>query len=75
MKDNVPTRRIVGYVAIIAALLVFYAMLLNVNSSGTLLSPGSQAPPIRALGWLNGGPPPDDQLDGNVVVIECFASW
>ena len=77
MNERVPTRRIVGYFVIISALLLFYGVLLRTTplSSGTLLSPGSEAPPISALGWLNGGPPPADQLEGNVVVIDCFASW
>ena len=75
MNDSVPTRRIVGYVVIVSVLLVFYGLLLNHTSSGTLLSAGSEAPPISALGWLNGGPPLSDQLEGNVVVIDSFASW
>ncbi len=57
---------------VIAALLVAYVV---DTPSSTLLKPGSVAPPIRALGWLGGGPMGKEQLSGNVVVIDCFASW
>ena len=75
MNRSVPTGRIVGYFVIISVLLLVYGLLLSTTPSSTLLKPGSLAPPIEALGWLNGGPVASEKLAGNVVVIDCFASW
>ncbi len=72
-KSSASSRWVLGIALVIAALLVAYVAL--DTSSGTLLKPGSVAPPIRALGWLGGGPVSEEQLSGNVVVIDCFASW
>ena len=33
---------------------------------------GPQAPPIEALGWVNGPAPPPVNSAGDVVVIDCF---
>ena len=44
------------------------------SASGySALSSGSEAPTIQAAGWTNGGPPTD--LEGNVIVLEIFATW
>ena len=32
-------------------------------------------PEIQAEGWLNGDGPTKADLEGKVVVIECFAHW
>ena len=71
-KSSASPLWILGMVLVITALLVVYVV---DTPSSTLLKPGSVAPPIRALGWLHGGPVSEEQLSGNVVVIDCFASW
>lgn len=43
------------------------------GSGYSALPSGSQAPEIQAAGWTNGGPPAD--LEGNVIVLEMFATW
>ena len=73
-KSSASPLWVLGIVLVIAALLVAYVGLDTSSGSGTLLKPGSVAPPIQALGWLNGGPVSEEQLSGNVVVIDCFAS-
>lgn len=45
----------------------------NGCSSYSALPSGSEAPAITANGWIHGKAPPD--LDGNVVVLEVFATW
>ena len=59
----------------LAALLVAIglAALTGCGSRYSALSPGNQAPAVQAAGWTNGGPPED--LEGNVVVLEMFATW
>ena len=51
----------------------------SLPNAGTLdagtLDAGTMAPPIRALSWLNGPAPDKAEMAGNVVVIDCFASW
>jgi|GEM_PF-4111592 len=43
------------------------------GSGYSALSSGSEAPAITATGWTNGDPPED--LEGNIVVLEMFATW
>ena len=38
----------------------------------TALEPGSGMPTLAAAGWTNGEAP---QTQGNVVVLEAFATW
>jgi hypothetical protein len=33
---------------------------------------GPQAPPIEALGWINGPAPPPVNSAGDVIVVDCF---
>ncbi len=33
---------------------------------------GPQAPPIEALGWVNGPAPPPVNSGGDVIVVDCF---
>lgn len=35
----------------------------------------SAVPTLRAAGWVNGPPPPRDQLEGNVVLVDVWAAW
>jgi hypothetical protein len=39
------------------------------------LSAGTELPTIQAEGWLNGSGVTHADLQGKVVVIECFAYW
>lgn len=36
---------------------------------------GTPAPPITAAGWVNGDAPTPEELDGQVVVVEAWATW
>jgi len=39
------------------------------------LEPGVRMPPLMATSWINGHPPSDSEMLGQVVVIDCFATW
>jgi len=39
------------------------------------LAAGEQAPPIQAMGWVNGTPPGGEDLAGQVIVVEAWATW
>ena len=68
------TRRMMGLIAVTPLLAI---VLIGCQDSGTASLPGvgTLAPPIHALGWINGPAPDEAELAGNVVVIDCFASW
>lgn len=40
-----------------------------------IATPGADAPPIVAQGWLNGEAPTPESLAGKVVLIDVWASW
>ena len=67
-------RRMMGLLAVTPLLAI---ILPGCQDLGTASLPGigTLAPPIRALSWLNGTEPDEAELAGNVVVIDCFASW
>lgn len=43
--------------------------------SSSLIGPGSTAPPLEAVAWINGPPPDADSLAGKVVVVDVWAFW
>ena len=54
--------------------LIGFAILCLSGCGGySALSSGSTFPDLEVAGWTNGGPPSD--LNGNVVVLEVFATW
>ena len=67
-------RRMIGLFAVTPLLAI---ALIGCQDSGTTSFPGAGtlAPPIRALSWINGPALDEAELAGNVVVIDCFASW
>ncbi len=60
---------------LLALSLVAGAMLTGCQDPGVQRPPsaGAVAPPIEALGWIN-GPAPAAANSGDVVVIDCFFS-
>ena len=65
-------RRMMGLLAVTPLLAI---VLPGCQDSASLPGIGTLAPPIRALSWINGPAPDEAELAGNVVVIDCFASW
>ena len=45
------------------------------GSHGNLLPPGTPLPDLAVEGWLNGPGPTNDELRGQVVVIDVWAYW
>jgi|GEM_PF-1844626 len=47
----------------------------NLAEPGALLTPGSPFPPLTADGWFNGDAPSPEELQGQVFVVDIWASW
>ena len=61
-------------------ILFFLCVLVSYGCGGLLPSQrgaavGQQLPALTVAGWLRGTPPSSEQLSGNLVVIDCWASW
>ncbi len=64
-------------VVVLAAILVGLPMLVQFVTEPPAveaLRPGDPVPEIRAEGWLNGEPDPQ-QLAGKVLVVHAWATW
>ena len=57
--------------AVIVSMLMASTLVVSTGCSSALSD--ASLPPIEVEGWTNGGPPSD--LEGNVLVIDVFASW
>lgn len=73
-----------GEVLSFALLFVVVVLLVRSSRSGAAVAQvpvGTPLPPLMAEGWLNVDGPPYDgqmsrkQLEGKVVVVDCWATW
>jgi thiol-disulfide isomerase/thioredoxin len=72
-------RKVVGLLLVVIAIalvsLTFSMFLRQQVAPRGGLGSGSQFPPIRAEGWLNGSRPSPDSLTGKVLVVDAWAHW
>jgi hypothetical protein len=45
------------------------------GSRAKALAPGSEAPPLKAAGWLNGPPPRPASGGPRLIVLDIWAHW
>ncbi len=63
-------------VVVIGAMVVFSLLLQSHQPARHAGRPvGTQLPPIKAQGWLNGEAPTSEELANKVLVIDAWASW
>lgn len=66
--------RVVGTAVLVAgAILLIIAQRAPTGRFG--IGPGAEVPPLVAEGWINGPPPELEKLQGQVVVIDEWATW
>ena len=57
----------------LAVTLLIIGVAFSAGCGPSALAPGNGIPQLKVAGWTNGGPPQD--LEGNVLVLEVFATW
>lgn len=57
---------------LLAVLAYFFAVQLFRAPRTGGLRPGAAAPQIVAAGWLNGDPPPPEELNGKVILVDAW---